>query len=73
MDNKNKILNVYKKNHGNQIHMNVYVRDSDETERMFDELSEGGQIHNNFKEREWGHFGICTDRFGIGWMVNCNH
>lgn len=57
-------------NHGNQIHMSVDVQDTDEAESLFNELSKGGQVHHNFREREWGHYGRCTDRFGINWMVN---
>lgn len=57
-------------NHGNQVHMSVDLQDSDEAESLFKELSKGGQVHHNFREREWGHFGRCTDRYGINWMVN---
>ena len=57
-------------NHGNQIHMSVDVKDTHEAESLFNELSKGGQVHHNFREREWGHYGRCTDRFGINWMVN---
>ncbi len=60
-------------NHGNQIHMSVDVNNADEAEKMFNELSKGGQVHHNFREREWGHFGRCSDKFGIGWMVNSNN
>ncbi|AWX45301.1 hypothetical protein HME9304_02314 [Flagellimonas maritima] len=57
-------------NHGNQIHMSVDVDDRDEAESLFKKLSENGQVHHNFREREWGYFGRCTDHFGINWMVN---
>ncbi|MEJ1221371.1 VOC family protein [Sediminicola sp. 1XM1-17] len=60
-------------NHGNQIHMSVDLQGSDEAEKLFNELSKGGQVHHNFREREWGHFGRCTDKFGINWMVNVAH
>jgi uncharacterized glyoxalase superfamily protein PhnB len=29
-----------------------------------------GITHHEFREREWGTFGRCTDKFGINWMVN---
>ncbi|MGB6152881.1 MAG: VOC family protein [Pricia sp.] len=57
-------------NHGNQVHMSVDVDDATEAEKVFETLSKGGQTHHSFREREWGHFGRCTDRFGINWMVN---
>lgn len=60
-------------NHGNQIHMSVEVNDKAEAEELFNQLSQGGQVHHNFREREWGHFGRCTDKFGINWMVNSNN
>lgn len=60
-------------NHGNQIHMSVDLKDKNEAEEMFGSLSKGGQVHHNFREREWGYFGRCTDKFGINWMVNCNN
>ena len=59
-------------NHGNQIHMSVDLPNKEEAEHFFEELSRGGQVHHNFREREWGYFGRCTDRFGINWMVNFN-
>lgn len=60
-------------NHGNQIHMSVDLDKVSDAKDLFDKLSAHGQIHHNFREREWGHFGRCTDQFGINWMVNCDH
>tara|TARA_R110002051_G_scaffold48308_1_gene95232 strand:+ start:1188 stop:1586 length:399 start_codon:yes stop_codon:yes gene_type:complete len=57
-------------NNGNQINMSVDLDDLDEGKQLFKELSSGGQVHHEFREQEWGHFGRCTDSFGIGWMVN---
>lgn len=60
-------------NHGNQIHMSVDSNSVDEAKALFEKLSQNGQVHHNFREREWGHFGRCTDKYGINWMVNCDH
>lgn len=60
-------------NHGNQIHMSVEIGNKDEAQTLFENLSSGGQIHHNFREREWGYFGRCTDNYGINWMVNSNN
>lgn len=57
-------------NHGNQIHMSVEADSKSDAENIFDTLSNEGQIHHNFREREWGYFGRCTDKYGINWMVN---
>jgi PhnB protein len=48
------------------------VEDPDEAERVFKKLAEGGTITMPCQETFWAHrFGMCTDRFGIPWMVNC--
>lgn len=57
-------------NHGNQIHMSVDADSKKEAEQLFEALSKGGQVHHNFREREWGYYGRCTDIYGIAWMVN---
>ena len=57
-------------NHGNQIHMSVDVENKADAENLFDQLSGSGQIHDSFREREWGYLGRCTDKYGISWMVN---
>ncbi|MFD1015673.1 VOC family protein [Winogradskyella rapida] len=59
-------------NSGNQVQMSVEVSSEAEGQSLFEALSNGGQIHHNYREREWGFFGRCTDKFGIGWMVNYN-
>ncbi|GGW45376.1 VOC family protein [Arenibacter certesii] len=60
-------------NHGNQIHMSVDMDSKESASEMFGELSKSGRVHHNFREREWGYFGRCTDKFGINWMVNYNN
>lgn len=58
-------------NSGNQVHLSIDVNDKDEAEKLFEDLSSGGKVHHNFKEREWGYFGRCSDKYGIHWMLNC--
>ena len=57
-------------NHGNQIHMSVDIEQTQDAEQLFEQLSAEGRVHDDFKEREWGYFGRCTDKYGISWMVN---
>ena len=57
-------------NSGNQVHMSVDVDSEDKAKEVFEALSNQGITHHEFREREWGHFGRCTDKFGINWMVN---
>lgn len=59
-------------NHGNQVHMSVDVDDKNKARELFETLASNGKVHHEFKERQWGYFGRCTDRFGINWMVNYN-
>ena len=41
-------------------------------ERLFRVLSEGGTVSMPIQETFWAQrFGMCTDRFGTPWMVNC--
>ncbi|WP_086478310.1 MULTISPECIES: VOC family protein [Arenibacter] len=58
-------------NHGNQIHMSVDLSTKESAEELFVQLSKNGRVHHSFREREWGYFGRCTDKYGINWMVNC--
>jgi len=37
----------------------------------WDKLVEGGSVTMPLERAPWGdHFGMCTDKFGISWMVN---
>ena len=41
-------------------------------ERIFNALAEGGIVKMKFEPTFWAKgFGMCIDRFGIPWMVNC--
>lgn len=54
------------------IDVSVNVKDPEEAERIFATLSEGGQVRMPLEETFWAKkFGMCTDRFGIPWMINC--
>jgi len=42
-----------------------------EADRIFAALSKGGQVQMPLKKTFWSpRFGMCEDRFGIGWMVS---
>ena len=54
------------------ITVSMQVPDPAEGGKLFDALSEGGSITMPFAPTFWAKgFGMCTDRFGIPWMVNC--
>ncbi len=46
--------------------------DAEHGERIFRSLSEGGTVTMPFTVTFWGaHFGTLVDRYGVGWMINC--
>ena len=48
------------------------VEEPADAERIFNTLAAGGTVTMPVQETFWAHrFGMCTDRFGIPWMVNC--
>ncbi|MFF3348281.1 VOC family protein [Streptomyces sp. NPDC002779] len=45
--------------------------DEAELRGYWEKLSEGGQVAVPLEKQMWGDvFGMCTDRFGVPWMVN---
>jgi PhnB protein len=51
--------------------VSVNSDDADEVERLFDELSADGSVQMPLGETFWTPlFGMCTDKFGVGWMVS---
>jgi len=56
---------------GNNMHINIEPETKEETKRLFDALSEGGQVTMPLQDMFWGaYWGVCLDRFGIRWMFN---
>ena len=54
------------------IHVALHFKDSAEGERIFRALAENGTVQMPFQKTFWAAgFGMCVDRFGIPWMVNC--
>jgi len=52
--------------------VSISLNDPDKGERIFNALAEGGTTLMPFQKTFWAAgFGMCTDRFGIPWMVNC--
>jgi len=50
----------------------LQIEDPAEGERKFKALAEGGTIRMPFGATFWSKgFGMCVDKFGIPWMVNC--
>ena len=50
----------------------VNTDDPKDADRIFAALADGGRIDMPIQETFWARrFGMCADRFGIAWMVNC--
>jgi PhnB protein len=52
--------------------VSLNINDPREAERIFRALSENGKVQMPLQQTFWAErFGMCADRFGIPWMVNC--
>ncbi len=57
----------------NNISLTISLDNKEEADRLFNELSVGGQIKMSMSQTFWGaYFGMFTDRFGINWLINCD-
>jgi PhnB protein len=56
-----------------RISLSLELTDNAELDRVFAKLSAGGTVTMPVAEQFWGaRFGMLTDKFGVGWMVNCD-
>jgi uncharacterized glyoxalase superfamily protein PhnB/uncharacterized protein YndB with AHSA1/START domain len=56
---------------GNNMHINLEPGSREETERLFNALSEGGKVTMPLSDMFFGaYFGELTDKYGINWMLN---
>lgn len=54
------------------VRLQAQINDPIEAKRIFGKLCDGGQVEMPFEPTYWAEgFGICRDRFGVRWMVNC--
>ena len=52
--------------------ISVGLNDAARGEEIFNKLAQGGSTQMPFGPTFWAKgFGMCVDRFGIPWMVNC--
>jgi PhnB protein len=50
----------------------IQLEDPAEAERIFNALAENGTVQMPIQQTFWAsRFGMCVDRFGTPWMVNC--
>ncbi|GAA2801395.1 VOC family protein [Saccharopolyspora taberi] len=58
---------------GNNISISVTGdgADSEELRGYWDKLADGGTVSVPLEKQMWGdYFGMCTDKFGITWMID---
>ena len=56
---------------GQNVSLSVNAETREEADKVFAGLADGGQITMALQDTFWGaYFGMCTDKFGMMWMVN---
>lgn len=56
---------------GNNFSISINTHSKEEADRMFSMLTDGGQVQMPMDITFWGaYYGMCTDRYGINWMIN---
>ncbi len=56
---------------GNNFYITLEPDSAEEAETVFHRLSEGGTIQVPLKKEFWAEkYGMCTDKFGVQWMVS---
>lgn len=56
---------------GNNFSISVDADSKEDADRLFSGLSAGGNVTMPMADTFWGsYFGMCTDKFGINWMVS---
>ena len=54
--------------------LSITVPDEARAEKVFKALADGGQVQMPLAKTFWSpKFGMLTDRFGVGWMINVQH
>ena len=54
----------------NGFRLALIVATEDEANKSFDGLADGGKVDMPLTKTFWSpHYGMVTDRFGLGWMV----
>lgn len=63
----------FKVSFGNNVYITLQPDTREETKRLFNALSEGGQVEQELQDMFWGdYYGSLRDKFGVQWMFNCD-
>jgi len=56
---------------GSNMSISVDTKSEEEANKIFNAISTGGEVSMPLEKMFWGAlFGMCTDKFGIQWMVS---
>jgi PhnB protein len=56
---------------GNNVYLHLETDSSEEAEKLFTSLSDGGKVEMSLQKTAWAEkYGICVDKFGVKWMVS---
>jgi len=59
---------------GNLFNISISATTKEEADQLFHALAAGGQVTMPIADTFWGaYFGMCTDAFGVQWMVNYDY
>lgn len=59
---------------GNNNYISIFPESKAEADRLFNELSAGGEVEMPMEEQFWGdYYGSFIDKFGVCWMINFNN
>lgn len=54
-------------------YISIHPDSREEADRIFNELSEGGEVEMPMEDQFWGdYYGSLIDKFGTPWMINYN-
>lgn len=56
---------------GTNCYLSLSVDSNEEADRLFDLLSEGGNVEVPISQQFFGYFGSFTDKYGVQWMIVC--
>lgn len=57
---------------GDNIQLSISLEEVKEQDRLFDALSDGGEVTMPLEKTFWGaRYGMLKDKFGVRWMLNC--
>ena len=59
---------------GNNVQLSISTDSEEEADKIFEGLSAGGKVSVPLAKSFWGaYFGMCTDKFGMQWMVSYDY